>query len=92
MPKTPFCLTCLFVWMRYAAIVLSFLKPKPDLRFGDVNCNKDGASNLKEERGVREKSAFTIPETNMAPEIDSWKMIFLLGCHCFRCHVSFRET
>ena len=25
------------------------------------------------------------------PDSNGWKMIFLLRCHCFRCHVSFRE-
>ena len=43
------------------------------------------------EVGSSKKPEFTLPETNMAPAMDSWKMNFLLGRPIFRGYVSFRE-
>ena len=34
---------------------------------------------------------YTLPETNIAPKMDGWKMNFLLGNHICRGYVSFRE-
>ncbi len=36
-------------------------------------------------------NSLTLPETNIAPKMDDWKMNFLLGRPIFRGHVSFRE-
>ena len=33
----------------------------------------------------------TLPETNIAPEMDGWNTSFLLGWPIFRGYVSFRE-
>ena len=34
---------------------------------------------------------YTLPETNIAPELDGWKMSFLMGRPIFRGYVSFRK-
>ena len=34
---------------------------------------------------------FTLPETNIAPEMDGWKTTFLLGRELFRGYVKLRE-
>ena len=42
--------------------------------------------------GLGNPPYFSLPKTNGLPlKIDGWKISFPLGCHCFRCYVSFRE-